>query len=88
METLSDDCSIIFLNLSLEVDLTEIEQPETIINVLLNLASTRAAQNDVTRSLDRPDPVDTYRLIIITVIPEIVSRHKIFNVMLKMLICN
>ena len=77
METLSDDCSIIFLNLSLEVDLTEIEQPETIINVLLNLASTRAAQNDVTRSLDRPDPVDTYRLVIITVIPEVVIRYMI-----------
>jgi hypothetical protein len=69
LETLSEDSAVILLNLSLEIEMTELQKPEVIINSLLNLAATRAAQNDVARTLDRQlDPVDTYRTVLETLV--------------------
>ena len=54
---------MIILNLSLEIEMMEMDHPETIITQLLNLATARAAQNEVSATVDRTEPVDTYRYV-------------------------
>ena len=66
LDELAEDSMMIFNNLALEIDLMELENSTStsLINTFVNLAATRASQNEVPLSSERnAEPVSTYRYI-------------------------